>query len=93
MATNHPHCWLSDVYPILLRIPIAQRAAYVAAAEAGECLTREQAAALGFHPDMCDIVLMPVDGSGTPAQQDTLFAGDLGALKDIVRFGRMAVQS
>lgn len=84
----YPPCPLTELYPLLQRIPVEDRSAYVVLAEAGVELTAEQNAALGFHPSLTGGVLLPVDMSkATTAQLNSLIGGDRRVLGDILRLG------
>lgn len=76
MTHLYPSCPLAEAYPILLRVPPDDRAAYVRRAEAGEPPTPEQSAALGFHPSIVGGVLVPANRAMTPAQMAASFKGD-----------------
>lgn len=87
----YPPCSLTDLYPLLQRIPIEDRPAYVAQAEAGISLTAEQGVALGFHPSVTCGPLLPADMTrATIAQVNSLIGGDRRVLNEILALGVQA---
>lgn len=73
-------------YPILKRLPEAEREAYFHQAEAGEALTAEQAERLGL-PLLAGVTLLPASGQATRAQH-ALFPGVNLFLKSVFQLAK-----
>lgn len=88
---SYPACEISRDYPVLIAVPVEQRAAMVERARRGEGISTEEAQALGLSPSMAGMVLISFTVPRTDAQLRAISVAD-DFLDGILRLGMKEVK-